>query len=126
MMRHLLCAPCGLRATGERAPANATRITPANEDGPAEFERFIWGRAKHPTKAQRQIRVNGTALPLPLDAYSCDSCGGSISPGETACAHSAIDAGRTIGPWESEYLDGGLKPALRPYRPSDGDRDDVR
>ena len=110
-MRHLLCRTCGLRASGSPAPADMTHVTPASEDGPAEFERFIWGRAKHPTKAQRQRTViDGPHRPkhvaLPPNAYDCDACGALILPGETACAHSAIDAGRTIGPWEGEFLTG--------------------
>lgn len=104
-MRHVLCRPCGLRATGERAPANATRITPANEDGPAEFERFIWGTARHPKRSQREIRVNGKAQALPPDAYDCDACGAPILPGAEACCHSAIDAGRRIAPWETAFIE---------------------
>jgi len=109
-MRALLCLPCGLRASGSRSPENLTRVTPAGPDGPAEFERFIWGTARHPKKSQREIRVNGRPVPLPLDAYTCDTCGSAIAPGSRACAHSAIDAGRRIAPWESEYLDGAEVP----------------
>lgn len=105
-MRQLLCLPCGLRASGSRSPENLTRVTPAGPDGPAEFERFIWGTARHPKPSQREIRVNGTRVPLAPGSYTCDGCGSSIEPGDQACAHSAIDAGRTIGPWEGEYLDG--------------------
>ena len=83
-MRHVLCRHCGLRASGEVAPANATRITPANEDGPAEFERFIWGTAR--------------------DSYRCDRCNAPVEPGAEACCHSAIDAGRRIAPWEQDFL----------------------
>jgi len=82
-----------------------TRITPANEDGPAEFERFIWGTARHPKRAQREIRVNGKAHALPPDAYDCDTCGQPILPGAEACCHSAIDAGRQIAPWEAEFIE---------------------
>lgn len=105
-MRHLLCRTCGLRASGSPAPADMTHVTPASEDGPAEFERFIWGTARHPKKSQRVIRVNGEPHRLDPSSYTCDGCGAAIFPGETACAHSAIDAGRTIGPWEGEFLTG--------------------
>ena len=105
-MRHLLCRTCGLRASGSPAPADMTHVIPASEDGPAEFERFIWGAARHPKKSQRVIRVNGVPRDLPLDSFTCDGCGSPIFPGETACAHSAIDAGRRIAPWEDAYLNG--------------------
>lgn len=105
-MRHLLCRPCGLRAMEEKEPVNGTRVTPANEDGPAEFERFIWGTARHPKRRQREIRVNGNPIQLSTDFYTCDGCSAAIFPGETACAHSAIDAGRRIAPWEGEFLNG--------------------
>lgn len=104
-MRHVLCRPCGLRATGERLPVNMTRITPANEDGPAEFERFIWGTARHPKPSQREIRVNGERIPLSPGAFECDACGAPILPGAETCCHSAIDAGRRVAPWETEYID---------------------
>lgn len=105
-MRHLLCRTCGLRASGSPAPADMTHVIPASEDGPAEFERFIWGTARHPKRRQREIRVNGNPIQLSTDFYTCDGCSAAIFPGETACAHSAIDAGRTIGIWEGEYLTG--------------------
>lgn len=109
-MRGLLCRSCGLRAQGSPAPHNMTRITPANEDGPAEFERFIWGTARHPKRSQRvRTIIEGPNPPqhvaLPPDAYDCDTCGAPILPGAEACCHSASDAGRRIAPWETEFID---------------------
>ena len=54
----------------------------------------------------RLADMPNTLAALPPDAYDCDACGALILPGAEACAHSAIDAGRTIGPWEGEFLTG--------------------
>lgn len=104
-MRALLCRTCGLRAQGSPAPHDMTRVTPASSDGPAEFERFVWGTARFPKASQRKIAVNGTEHALPAGAYNCDTCGQPILPGAEACCHSAIDAGRQIAPWEADFID---------------------
>lgn len=104
-MRSLLCRTCGLRTTASAIAENITRIIPANEDGPAEFERIIWGTARHPKKSQRQRTVNGKVEALSPGAYDCDQCGSPILPGADACCYSAIDAGRRIAPWEAEFID---------------------
>lgn len=100
-MRVLLCAECGKR----KKPGE--RIIPASADGPAEYERVVFGMARQPLASQRVIDVvtdHVQRLTLPNDYHNCDACNREIRPGDRCCAHSACIASGVLAPWEDEYL----------------------
>ena len=101
-MRSLLCLKCSAsKQPGERLAYGASA------DGPAEYERVVFGTAREPLPKNRSITVitdHEEKLILPSDHHDCDGCGGPIRPGDRCCGHSAWIAGRTVVPWENEYL----------------------
>lgn len=85
-MRHLLCPPCAHRTPAAPPNGSKTITVPADENGPAEGERFVWGTLH--------------------TACVCDFCGRPIPAGSRALAHSAWpEANGPVRPWESEHLE---------------------
>ena len=105
-MRHLLCEECGEDTTANGPRKEGTRILyPASIEGPAEYERVVWGVARTPQLSQRVIYMNGAPQQLTTDEYTCDRCGNSILPGAWCCAWSVwTDLRSVIEPWEAEYM----------------------
>lgn len=105
MSRRLLCVQCGR----DRGSDGTRLLYSASELGePAEYERVVWGHAKHPTRDQRRLYVNGEPIELDLGGFDCDRCGARINPGDRACCSTAFLEGQAIGQWEKEYLQEAL------------------
>lgn len=99
-MRHLLCSSCSNgKEAGERLAYEA------GPDGPAEYERIVFGTARSPLPDQRVIHVGLEAVPLAPDHYDCDACGGPIRPGERCCGWTAWVEHRRIPNWENEFME---------------------
>jgi hypothetical protein len=110
-MRHVLCGKC---AKGKIAGTQLAFA--AGSEGPAEYERVVFGLARQPTPDQRTISIGGgdtiadayaNTQPLALrpGVYNCDMCNREIHPGERICCYSAWLADHEIPPWEDDYLE---------------------
>lgn len=104
-MRHLICFDCS-----KDKKAGGRLSYGAGSDGPAEYERVVFGTAKEPLPKNRVMTViadgaDATKITLPQDHHDCDSCGKSIKPGDRCCAHSAWVEGQRMPQWEAEYIE---------------------
>jgi hypothetical protein len=99
-VRQLQCETCGAgKQEGSRIALEASPIELA------ERERVIWGVARNPQEQQRQMRINGVPIPMPMNAYNCDRCNREINPGARACAWTIwMDGDPEPAAWEDEFL----------------------
>jgi hypothetical protein len=107
MSRQLQCEACAAqKKEGKRIACEAEGIMPA------EWERVIWGVARHPRTEQRWMTINGDRMPLPMAAYNCDLCSAEIVPGQRACAWTIWADGMAEPPaWEDQFLIPEVVPA---------------
>ena len=101
MSREFLCITCRDDQPGRRM------LFAASREGPEEWGRFVVGIARKPQPEQRVIKVNGEAVPLVLDVWTCDGCGATIRPGDRAGTRTVWmpDDGSEPPVWETEYLE---------------------
>jgi hypothetical protein len=82
MSKKLLCNECGKRHEDKQGVVKVLERSEIGE--PAEFGRFVRGKARIPDPKQRVAYLNDIPYQLDVDIYNCDMCGSVIKPGDDA------------------------------------------